>query len=77
MTTEDVEDQIVEDPPEVIERIGIEDVKEAAVETGARLREAGLATFVDPILEGLGDLTRKVFTGLGKVLDELDDKKRK
>ena len=84
MTTEDIKPiEVVEDPPiveedpPVVEEVGLEDLKEAAIDTGTRLREAGLATFIDPVLEGLGSLTRKAFKGLGAMLDEIDDKKRK
>lgn len=88
MTTEDIKPiEVVEDPPvvvedppiveEVEEAVGLEDLKDAAIDTGTRLREAGLATFIDPVLEGLGSLTRKAFKGLGAMLDEIDDKKRK
>lgn len=59
------------------EPVGFEDVKEAMSETGDRLRSAGLSTFIDPVLDGLGDLTRKAFRGLGLLLDEIDDRKRK
>jgi hypothetical protein len=63
------------DPPK--DPVTLDDVKEAMSETGERLRSAGLAAFVDPIVEGLGDITRKAFSGLGKLLDEIDDRKRK
>lgn len=57
--------------------VTLDDVKEAMSETGERLRSAGLSTFIDPVVEGLGDITRKAFAGLGKLLDEIDDRKRK
>lgn len=63
--------------PESEETVTFEDLKEAAIDTGVRLREAGLGTLLTPLKEGLGNLTRKAFRGLGALLDEIDDKKTK